>query len=272
MKLKTALSAASKTLLFLLLVCAPAWAAIAHQKVFVQQFIFPFPSSTTNTFTGAANAPNDAVVIGVFCGNGAQGDKPTNVTLSASGWTFTQLGTISGSFGGWEALFGAIAPNTSSTTFTVAWTVSAACSSFSGVGDEFSGADTTGGTTTFDATAQTAQACSVNVTTGNANDAVWGACWGVNATTTVGSGYTQGGNDGNGDWSEYKITTDAAGTSETVNFVNSGSFMEAVTIKPASTTPTISSLTPNSGAVGSAIVIAGTNHCCPVKTRTESVG
>src|SRR5215813_7890683 len=246
----------------MMILLSAAWGGVTHQKVFIQQS--RNATGLTDTFTAQANAANDAIIVGVLCGNGGS-STPTNATLTAPGWTFTRLGTIVGA-SSWNAVFGAIAPNTSSTTFTVTWTAPTNCTFFSELGDEFSGNDTTGGITTFDNTAQTALsngACTLNITTGNADDAVWGACR-ANFVTAVGSGYSLGGNDGAGDWSEYKITTDGAGSWETVNFTaNDGPFNQAVvTIKPAppsGSSPTITSLSPNIGAVGSTIVITGTN-------------
>src|SRR5215467_15370746 len=226
----------------MMILLSAAWGGVTHQKVFIQQS--RNATGLTDTFTAQANAANDAIIVGVLCGNGGS-STPTNATLTAPVWTFTRLGTIVGA-SSWNAVFGAIAPNTSSTTFTVTWTAATNCTFIGELGDEFSGNDTTGGTTTFDNTAQTSMAnsgCTLNITTGNADDAVWGACW-ANPVTAVGTGYTLGANDGAGDWSEYKNTTDGAGTWETVNFTaNSGVFNEvAATIKPAvpsGTSPTV---------------------------------
>src|ERR1051326_2217855 len=166
--LSASISAVVKSLIPLLLVCSPAWAGIVHQKVFVQQQTNG--NGLTDTFTAFAGGANDAVVIGVLCTNGGS-STPTNVTITASGWNFTRLGTISGS-NSWTAIFGAVAPNTASTVFTVTWTAPTNCSSFSELGDEFSGNDTTGGTTTFDSAAQSALShgsCTLNLSTGNAD-------------------------------------------------------------------------------------------------------
>src|ERR1051326_5531811 len=172
MKIKRSLFAWKPPLIsvvaLLFLFTSSAWAGIVHQKVFVQQQTNG--NGLTDTFTAFAGGANDAVVIGVLCTNGGS-STPTNVTITASGWNFTRLGTISGS-NSWTAIFGAVAPNTASTVFTVTWTAPTNCSSFSELGDEFSGNDTTGGTTTFDSAAQSALShgsCTLNLSTGNAD-------------------------------------------------------------------------------------------------------
>ena len=226
----------------LLLLCSSAWAGIAHTKVFTQQG--GSSSGSTFTFTASANAPNEAVVVGVNC---ASSSAATSVSLTAPGWTFTQLGNIGFSGASSAAVFGAISPNTTSATFTVTWTGAGNCTFHREMGDEFSGTDTTGGTTTFDCVTtcsggsnnahSTNGSCSVGVTTGSANEAVWGVCWPNNSVTAIGSGYSPGANDSQGDQAEYKLTGDAAGTLETVNFTSTTTFNAlAVTIKPASIT------------------------------------
>jgi hypothetical protein len=236
---------------------------ITHSKVFAQQA--GSSSASTFTFTASANAVNEAVIIGVNC---VSTTAATGVSLTATGWNFTQLGNIGFSGASSSAAFGAISPNTTSATFTVSWTGAGNCTFHREMGDEFAGADTTGGTTTFDCVGacsggsnnanSTNGNCSVSVTTGVANEAVWGVCWPSNSVTALGSGYSPGANDSQGDRAEYKLTGDAAGTQETVNFTSSTTYNAlAVTIKPAPA-PSITSLTPNRGLVGTSIVISGT--------------
>ncbi len=199
-------------------------------------------SSGSFTFACTPSAANDAIVFEVTCSSTS---TPSAVSLSASGWTITAISGLQGSMtAGWVGSFAAIAPSTSATTFTATFTGGGTCGS-SPYGDwkadEFSGNDSTGGGTTFDAHNQSTGtgSCSVSVTPANNNDAVWGVC--EDSTTAVGSGYTQGQNDGGGDWTEYKILSGGAGVAQTVNFTGSGTYNAlAVTIKPAggATAPT----------------------------------
>jgi hypothetical protein len=220
----------SKILLAILLwLPASCFAAIGHVKVFVQQSVSS--ASSTGTFTTAATNKNDAVCIQVAA---AATTLPTSATVTASGWTFTQIS----SFTTWPAAasgasFCAISPNTTSVTFTATFTGGATFSAISIIGDEFSGVDTTGGTTTFEATnsaTATSGSPALSVTPVNNNDAIWGAA--QDTITAVGAGYTSGANDTQGDWTEWKILTGNAGTTQTVNFTGGpGYILQAIAIK-----------------------------------------
>ena len=189
----------------------------------------------TDSFVSAATA-GDAVVLQVFC---ASTTAPSAVTLTAPGWTFAQLGAITGSTssGYWGTAFGAIAPDNASQTFFIAWTVAQECTFADELGDEFTGVDPTGGTTTFEAAANLVASgdCTTSVTTRHAGDAVWAACT-VNTITAPGAGFTKSADDGNGDGSEYKLTSDPANTVEAVGFMTAtgmnGYLVSAVAIKP----------------------------------------
>src|SRR5919201_1244173 len=101
-------------------------------------------SVATQTFSFTATNANDGVLIAVGCGSNAS--TPSAISLSATGWTFTQIGGIVGSTtAGFEAAFKAYSPNTSATTVTMTWTVSgSSCSGFmNDLVDEFSGEDLT---------------------------------------------------------------------------------------------------------------------------------
>jgi hypothetical protein len=202
--------------------------AIAWVKTFVGQAT---GVGTTDTFTNTA-AAGDAVIVHAFCKNPVQ---PTSVSVTAPGWTFVQLGAIFGdsAFSHWATELGAIAPDSSPTTFTVTWSES--CSELLELGDEFSGVDPSGGTTTFEAHAEVngSTICSSSVTTVHANDAIWSACSG-GPVTTAGAGYTTSADDGAEDHSEYKLTTDPAGTLETATFNDAGDNVSTtVAIRPA---------------------------------------
>jgi hypothetical protein len=187
-----------------------------------------------DTFTANAQQRGNAVVLLVAC---AGTTMPSAVSVSAPGWTFELLGGIDGTGGEWAASFGAIAPDVSLTTFTVTWTGSNCERSKVELGDEFTNTDPTGGRVTFDNHTEThgSGAAMAALTTGNTNDAVWAACVSSDRLTGVGAGYTKGADNGNGDWSEYRITTDAAGTREQVMFANASAnrfVLTVVTISP----------------------------------------
>lgn len=214
------------------LFCSSGFAAIAHVAGCSVSGHFN-AASNSETFTCTPNAANDAIVFKVTCGDSG---TVTAISLTAIGWTITSLSGVTGSStAGWAASFGAIALAATSTTFTATFTGASTCSSYEDyAADEFSGNDTSGGTTTFDAHNQATGtgSCSVSVTPSNNNDAVWGAC--EDSTTAVGSGYTKGQDDAGGDWTQYKILSGGSGIAQTVNFTGSGAYNAlAVTIKPA---------------------------------------
>jgi IPT/TIG domain len=110
------------------------------------------------------------------------------------------------------------------------------------------------------------------VTTGSANEAVWAACVPSNSVTALGSAYILGAIDGSGGETEYKLTSDSPGTAETASFTSSSSYNAVgVTIKPFTTgaiSPSISSLNPSSGNVGTSVTISGTNFGTAQGTST----
>jgi len=208
--------------------------AAAGVVTWVKTFAAQGNSASTlgDSFAGSATA-GDAVVLQLFCANTV---VPTGVTLTASGWSFVQLGALVGSTssGYWGTSFGAIAPDSASTTFTATWTAASPCTFIVELGDELAGVDTSGA---FDAHAELLSNgnCATTVLTASANDAIWAACT-VNDVTSTGAGFTKSADDGHGDWSEYKLTTDPAGTPEGVLFQTSTGMddyvVTAVAIKP----------------------------------------
>jgi hypothetical protein len=193
-------------------------------------------TSSLDIFTGQAAHVGDAVVLEVFC---TTGSSPLGVSVTGSGWSFARIGTVVGSMstGYWGTSLGAIAPNTALTTFTVAWNASNPCGFVDELGDEFADNNPAGGSATFDAHAEMlgTGSCNLSLTTQHADDAVWSACT-VNDVQAAGPGYTESANDGHEDGSEYKLTTDPAGTLEQVSFQVSAStpayVATAVTIAP----------------------------------------
>jgi hypothetical protein len=181
----------------------------------------------SSSVSGQAMAVNDLVIFHVDCGSGG---TPTVVTVTAPGWTFTQIApTFGGPLGLWTAVFVGYAPDTAPTTITAQWTGLTCTGDNEILGDEFANAD-------VDAHAETTGTgdCVATVASSHANDAVWAACASGAQLAALGTGYTLGADDGTGDWSEYKLTTDPAGTNYTVTFANGGAAnaMTAATLQP----------------------------------------
>lgn len=76
-----------------------------------------------------------------------------------------------------------------------------------------------------------------------ANELIWG--FGADSITAVGAGFTKGGDDANGDWTEFDILVGGAGTPISATFTGSGHY-DAFTVSFAA-----------SGSRGSAIRRAG---------------
>jgi len=189
--------------------------------------------STDSTPLQAANA-GDAVAIMVAC---AGSQVPSNVAISAPGWTFFQLAPITVNSAGqvYGAAYGAIAPNTTSVTIAITWTGANCNRGQSILADEFTHNDPTGNSITFDATAANSGAgnCTTSITTAHDADTVWAACYAATALTGVGAGFTKSAADTVGDFAEYKLTADPANTVEPVTFMNpNGYVVFAATIKP----------------------------------------
>lgn len=205
----------------------------SNGPAYAGSFVANFQSTgggASQTFTAAAHAANDAIVIMVLtkCDTAT-----TGVTVTGSGWTWSQIGSLTVNttvspqvcF----AAFGAISPNTTSTTFTVSWTggTFSAGHSAEEIGDEFSHVNTAGGTTTFNAVALTDGASglpSASVTPPNNNEALWGAAFGGATAYTAGSGFTQGSSDGDGDITEYQLLSGGANVPQTVNFAGQSAY------------------------------------------------
>jgi hypothetical protein len=214
----------------------PAMDAPPAMIQWVKAFAEPRPLGTgpVDTFMANAQQRGNAVVLLVAC---AGSTVPTAVSVSAAGWSFAPLGPITGTAGEWAASFGAIAPDVEPTLFTVSWTGSDCDGARAELGDEFTNTDPAGGTVTFDMHTEAAGSGTAMaiVTTGNTDEAVWGACVSSGTLTDVGAGYTKGADNSTGDWSEYRITADAAGTREQVMFRNASVnayVLTTVTIKP----------------------------------------
>ena len=192
------------------------------------------------------------------------------MTLTAPGWTFTPISGLVGPSGisDFMTTFGAIVPNTAPVTFSITLTGgNGTCSNDAAIlVDEFSGNDTTGGATTFDAhnesmdnTVTTGVCTGAPVIPANNNDAIWYACYdNVNA---VSSGYTKGQDDLNGDWTEYKILSGGQGVVQNPSFVTtSNTFaLGGVSIKPLNVSGHSlgGQVTPAANGTGATLTLSG---------------
>ena len=205
----------------------PINSAIQYVAPIVQQVT---AAGGTDTFQLHALNAGDAIAIMVGCG-GSQ--VPTGVTLTAPGWTFAPASPMQAFKTAqiYAASFVAIAPDTALVTATVTWASGNCNRADTELADEFSGVDPV---TPFDAHAEASGGgnCTTTVTTANAGDTVWGGCYSGTMAMGIGSGFQPGGTDGNGDFTEYKLTADPAGTPETVVFLNAnGYIVVALTLK-----------------------------------------
>jgi hypothetical protein len=103
-------------------------------------------------------------------------------------------------------------------TVSAAWT-GVTCMDVIELGDEFGNVDPASG---LDVVTQVigdgTGACTTTITPKHANEALWGSCYGDVFLTSTGAGFTLGADDHAGDWSEYRITRDGAGTIESLGF------------------------------------------------------
>jgi hypothetical protein len=203
---------------------------IVHQDVFVAHVIIP--GAITDSFTAHADVSGSAVVMQVSCNGGA---VPSAVSVSAPGWTFQQLGPITASPSkDCATTMFAIAPDTLTTTITVSWTGSTCQLSNAALGDEFAAIAPAGGVT-FDGVNAIGDSVdrTATVPTNQGDDAVWAALLSHGAGATIGVGYTKGADDATGDWSEYALRSDPAGTLENVTFssANVSYVLSMVTLK-----------------------------------------
>ena len=205
----------------------------------------PVVTNRVMTINYTPVASNDALVVLVGC----RTQGVTGISLSAPGWTFTPISGLVGPSGFFDYIstFGAITPNTAPVTLTVTFGGNVGdCSNndTTMLIDEFSGNDTTGGTTTFDAHNESLDPAAVTctgapVTPANNNGAIWYGCF--DNVTGVTGGYTKGQDDGIGDWSSYKTISGQQGVAQNPGFVTNPSFfsfaLAGVSIKAGSSVP-----------------------------------
>ncbi len=172
---------------------------------------------SSENFTGRAALALDAILFHVYCGSVSQ---PTDVMLSAPGWSIAQLSPIAGSTNqsDWAATFGAIADTDAYTSFTLTW-VGADCSNgIVTLADEITGNNPSvtdafyGETSVFgngsDAT--------VVVQPDRVGDLIWAGCSG--SVFGVGPGAQQASDDMGGDWTAFE-NVDVPGSSP-LSFLN----------------------------------------------------
>ncbi|HTL34882.1 MAG TPA: hypothetical protein VL326_17255 [Kofleriaceae bacterium] len=200
--------------------------SVAYVKPFAQRHP---GAGATDSFMAQADAAGNAIAMQVAC---ADPTVPT-VTVSSPGWTFSQpagMQTI-GNLHGVPVI--AIAPDTAPALISISWSVT--CSGGkSALGDEFTDNEPT--LAAFSAHVEvtgTMNNCNSVITTPEANDAVWSACFTSNAVSAVGPGYTKAADNGGGDWAAYKLTMAPAGTIENPTFMNMTSWVAStLTIRP----------------------------------------
>jgi hypothetical protein len=214
-------------------------------------------STTSMQFTFTPGAINNGVLFHVGCA--ATSGTVTAVSLTGSGWTTTQQGSIIGNTtAGFVAAFRAYAPNTSATTFTVSWTTSASnCGAF--LNDMIEEWSNVNQTNFVDATGSGgacagggASGCTgCSVTPVAADDGIMSFCQdsvtdcgGGTGGVCTGSVFSKGADDGSGEWSEHRVLTGNAGVSQSVTFVPaSGAANQFVFAIKAPTAPTLTTST-----------------------------
>lgn len=128
--------------------------------------------------------------------------------------------------------------STSPFTISVAYTGSISTTSFNLYVDDWSGADPVNPIDATNSGIGTSSTPSISVTVKRNNDGLEGALWG--SFSAVGSGFTVGANDGNGDATEHKILSGGAGAGQTVNFTQTGTssyMLLGIALKPAGGMP-----------------------------------
>jgi hypothetical protein len=186
-------------------------------------------AGSADSFVVQASAAGNAIVLQVAC---SLTPPPTSLNVNAPGWSLREIGTF-GTFNGLRtALFTALAPDTQPVTMTITWNMS--CAGKSELGDEFTN-NALDPIAAFGAGVQSGSmgSCTSTITTERDNAAVWSACFSSLSVTAIGSGYSMGADNDGGDWTEYKVTTDPAGTMETPTFTSTATFMAStISINP----------------------------------------
>jgi hypothetical protein len=125
----------------------------------------------------------------------------------------------------------AYAPDTQPVSVTATWNGTNCNTSLVILADEFGAAQLDGH---VEAPGDAASGCMSTITTAHDRAVLWGACTTKGNVLAVGAGFTRGGEDGFNDWSEFKLTSDPAGTDELVSFDTDGfpTVLTAVALQP----------------------------------------
>lgn len=205
----------------------PVYALPAHKASLSGTAVSASPWTGSLTPKGIGNLL--VVSIGNFYGAGTQG----TFGISGGGLTWNQLNAVFNFPTGQEDCqsWYAVATGTSAVNVSVTNSGTVGTTTMNGFIDEFEGcyptqpdkAGTGSGTT---------GAPTMSLTPVAPNCMLWGFAFA--SITGPGAGYTIGGNDGNGDGTEFKLLSGQAGSAQTVNFAGtSGNFiMLAATLSP----------------------------------------
>lgn len=191
-------------------------ATVTYGKVIAERHTL---NGSTDMFAILPGQIGDVVLVHVAC-EVASG-TPTGYTASAPGWTFTQLTSLANVSGVYATTLVAFVPTTAQTTVTTSWQGGVTCTSYSINADEFANVDPSAALV-FDAFTEVAGSgdCTATLTTAHDHDAIWAGCASTGSSLSGGPGYTMSTDDGFGDVTEYKLTTDPAGTVETATLIN----------------------------------------------------
>jgi len=213
--------------LILLLVASVAWGAVSHTNGGAVYSATPGTTIATASFTPVAGRQ---YIFASECYNTS--GTPASITFSATGWSFTVVHILDGNANtGFAGTVRAYAPDNTAVVVTGTWSQS--CSTLGIFYDEFSGGDPTNFVDQATSiTTGTTGSCTQTVTPGVNDSMLWSFC--ADSVTAVGSGFTKGQDDTQGDWTEYKLLSGGSGAVQTVPFTGtSGYWLQAtVTIKP----------------------------------------
>lgn len=222
--------------LALFLTC-PAHAVVAWQKAAAGTAC----STTPCTLALAPHAAGEILTFKACDYYGTPGAGATGTfTISSTGFVYTTAiaevtdTTNKNQCQAWWTT----SQGTGSFTTSVAYTGSTSTTSLNVYVDDWSGADLVNPIDATNSGMGTSSTPSITVTVKRNNDGLEGFLWG--SFSAVGSGFTVGANDSNGDASEHKILSGGAGAGQTVNFTQSGTssyMLFGIGLKPQNPSP-----------------------------------
>jgi len=180
----------------------------------------PSTGAFSDSFSIQVAKAGDLVLLFTGCET-AQASASASIVVA--GWNVMPLTDASGGASGrFVGAFYAIAPDTNASFASVSWNVSG-CSDLIVFAEDFR-SDT--GTIAIDGQSATIAngSCDALYTLQHTGAAVWVGCHPTMFINDVATGWTKGADDGTGDWAEYKLTTDPAGTQEHASFAVSGDY------------------------------------------------